>query len=106
MNTLRITLKEVKEAAKKKGLGFCRSTWMKDNDSCALGVIYRKNVPLHRQSTEGFWTWAKRKYGDDYVHGFYCGFDGIHESSMSTKNARTKQGYRDGKRIAKAIFGE
>lgn len=106
MNTLRITLKEVKEAAKKNGLEFCTSTWKNpDGDSCAMGAIYRKNVPVSRQSTEGFWRWAKRKYGDDYVHGFYFGFDGMFEGFMSTHNKRSKQGYRDGKKISCALLG-
>lgn len=107
MNTLRITLKQVKEAAKKKGISFCRSTWKNtaNGNSCAMGAIYRKNVPEYRQSTEGFWTWAKRKYGGDYVHGFYYGFDGMHENQMSHHNKRSKQGYIDGKSIGISIFG-
>lgn len=107
-NYNRVSLKEVRQAYKETKTKPCKGTYFKGDGKrcCALGVL-----ALQRGITTAgdVVQWAAKKYGSRYEDGFTCGFDYGNKAKItkiapfSSKYPRFVEGFKDGKRIAKAL---
>jgi hypothetical protein len=88
----RITLAQVQEACTKNGFAKpLRWTWA----ACPIGQVARAN------DASDHYEWAIATYGNDYVTGFFVGFD---SDSASGTGERMQAGIEDGEKIREAYY--
>lgn len=107
-NYNRVSLKEVRQAYRDTKTKPCKGAYFKGDGRrcCALGVL-----ALQRgiRETADVVKWAMKRYGSHYESGFTCGFDHGGKAKItkiaptSAKYPRFVEGFKDGKRIAKAL---
>lgn len=107
-NYNRVTLKEVRKAYKDTKTKPYRGAYFKGDGKrcCALAVLaLTRNI----DTSSDVVAWAQRKYGARYEEGFTCGFDYGQKATLtkiaphSAKYPRFVEGFKDGRRIAKAL---
>ena len=69
---------------------------------CALGALYKREHPRASSSANAL-HWARLRYGESYVDGFACGFDGVITALMT--NERRELGHADGRAAWDAVRG-
>lgn len=105
--TKRITMEMIRTAFKETGLKPVKGFVYNEGSSCGLGALYAMERGIGKLELATFkdvYSYFDKKFGEDYVRGFWFGFDNFAYSNYAGHTYQHKLGYKDGQRIGLEIF--
>lgn len=104
----RITYADVKAAMEKTGLGVTQGCFHVNYDGCTcpIGHLYIAETGGENDDPSASIRWARDAYNEDYVSGFWVGFDGIPFDWIQdyTLYTAAKMGYDDGVEVRRLLI--
>ena len=101
----KIKTDEVKKASRQTKLKIEDSITLNLGEMCAcpIGTLYFKAKKCKFDNLGNLWSWANKKFGQDYVSGFVGAFDG-RELINDLTSKQYKLGHYNGKVLRKSLL--